>query len=72
MRVIPVFGFGVLSAALDPATYWSRFHGDDVSKNQRGVKRCRRDCWMKREQSFGAPGRAARRAADELFDGVVE
>jgi acetylornithine deacetylase/succinyl-diaminopimelate desuccinylase-like protein len=26
---IPVYGFGVLSAALDPATYWSRFHGDD-------------------------------------------
>jgi acetylornithine deacetylase/succinyl-diaminopimelate desuccinylase-like protein len=26
---VPVFGFGVLSAALDPATYWSRFHGDD-------------------------------------------
>jgi acetylornithine deacetylase/succinyl-diaminopimelate desuccinylase-like protein len=28
-RGVPVFGFGVLSAALDPATYWSRFHGDD-------------------------------------------
>ena len=26
---VPAFGFGVLSAALDPATYWSRFHGDD-------------------------------------------
>jgi acetylornithine deacetylase/succinyl-diaminopimelate desuccinylase-like protein len=26
---IPVYGFGVLGAALDPATYWSRFHGDD-------------------------------------------
>jgi acetylornithine deacetylase/succinyl-diaminopimelate desuccinylase-like protein len=26
---VPVFGFGVLSASLDPATYWSRFHGDD-------------------------------------------
>ena len=26
---VPSFGFGVLSAALDPATYWSRFHGDD-------------------------------------------
>ena len=26
---VPVYGFGVLSAALDPATYWSRFHGDD-------------------------------------------
>jgi acetylornithine deacetylase/succinyl-diaminopimelate desuccinylase-like protein len=26
---VPVFGFGVLSAALDPATYWARFHGDD-------------------------------------------
>jgi acetylornithine deacetylase/succinyl-diaminopimelate desuccinylase-like protein len=26
---IPVYGFGVLSAAVDPATYWSRFHGDD-------------------------------------------
>ena len=23
------YGFGVLSAALDPATYWSRFHGED-------------------------------------------
>ena len=28
-RGIPVYGFGVLSAAVDPATYWSRFHGDD-------------------------------------------
>jgi hypothetical protein len=26
---VPAFGFGVLSAQLDPATYWSRFHGDD-------------------------------------------
>jgi acetylornithine deacetylase/succinyl-diaminopimelate desuccinylase-like protein len=26
---VPAFGFGVLSGALDPATYWSRFHGDD-------------------------------------------
>jgi acetylornithine deacetylase/succinyl-diaminopimelate desuccinylase-like protein len=26
---VPAFGFGVLSAALDPTTYWSRFHGDD-------------------------------------------
>ena len=26
---VPAFGFGVLSAAVDPATYWSRFHGDD-------------------------------------------
>jgi acetylornithine deacetylase/succinyl-diaminopimelate desuccinylase-like protein len=26
---VPSFGFGVLSAQLDPATYWSRFHGDD-------------------------------------------
>jgi acetylornithine deacetylase/succinyl-diaminopimelate desuccinylase-like protein len=26
---VPVFGFGLLSATLDPATYWSRFHGDD-------------------------------------------
>jgi len=26
---VPAFGFGVLSAQLDPATYWSRFHGND-------------------------------------------
>ena len=26
---VPTFGFGVLSAQLDPATYWSRFHGKD-------------------------------------------
>jgi len=26
---IPVYGFGVLSAAVDRASYWRRFHGDD-------------------------------------------
>jgi acetylornithine deacetylase/succinyl-diaminopimelate desuccinylase-like protein len=26
---VPVFGFGVLSTAVDPATYWHRFHGDN-------------------------------------------
>jgi acetylornithine deacetylase/succinyl-diaminopimelate desuccinylase-like protein len=26
---VPVYGFGVLSAAVDRASYWSRFHGDD-------------------------------------------
>jgi acetylornithine deacetylase/succinyl-diaminopimelate desuccinylase-like protein len=26
---VPVFGFGVLSSAVDPTTYWHRFHGDN-------------------------------------------